>query len=93
MDKGVGPQESGIYALYYKDDLVYVGEASKKTTKSRRTLRGRLNEHVNKIKGRQNITLDEMRIRYVTLRYVRERMVAIRSRVRFDCILRSGLEL
>ena len=30
------------------------------------TLRHRLNEHVNKINKRQNITLDDMRVRFVT---------------------------
>ena len=57
LAKGVGPKESGIYALYYKNALVYVGKASKETTKSKRDLRGRLGEHVGKISGAQNITL------------------------------------
>lgn len=63
---GVGPKESGIYALYHKGDLVYIGKASKETTKSKRDLRGRLNEHVRKIDGRQNIQLPEMKCRYLT---------------------------
>lgn len=63
---GVGPSESGIYALYHKGALAYIGKVSKETTKSKRTLRSRLNEHVNKIKGRQNITLAEMKCRYLT---------------------------
>ncbi len=46
LEKGAGPSESGIYALYYKGALVYVGKASKVTTKSGRTLRQRLIEHV-----------------------------------------------
>lgn len=66
LSKSVGPQESGIYALYYKSKLVYIGKASKGVTKSRRTLRGRLNEHVAKISGRQNISLTEMKCRYLT---------------------------
>ncbi|HEV2380980.1 MAG TPA: hypothetical protein VG206_14460 [Terriglobia bacterium] len=36
LKKGVGPQASGIYALYFKDCLVYIGKASKDTTKSKR---------------------------------------------------------
>jgi hypothetical protein len=67
LQKGVGPAESGIYALYFKDRLVYVGKASKETTKSKRTLRDRLNEHVTKITGRENISLDDMTCRYLTL--------------------------
>ena len=66
LAKGVGPQSSGIYALYHNGALVYIGKASKETTKSKRTLRGRLNEHVSKIEGRRNITLAEMKCRYLT---------------------------
>lgn len=64
--RGVGPAESGVYALYYKDALVYVGKATKGMTQSKRTLRSRLNEHVGKISQRQNITLDDMNCRYLT---------------------------
>ncbi|MEI8191838.1 MAG: Eco29kI family restriction endonuclease, partial [candidate division NC10 bacterium] len=57
---------SGIYALYFKGKLVYIGKVSKGTTKSKRTLRGRLSEHFGKIGNRQNITLAEMQCRYLT---------------------------
>ena len=66
LEKGVGPPSSGIYALYFKGKLVYIGKASKGTTKSSRTLRARLNEHVGKISSRQNISLADMRCRYLT---------------------------
>ena len=66
LEKGVGPQSSGIYALYFKDALVYIGKASKGTTKSKRTLRARLGEHVGKISGRDNISLPDMKCRYLT---------------------------
>jgi hypothetical protein len=66
LEKSAGPQLSGIYALYFKGKLVYVGKASKGTTKSKRTLRARLNEHIAKIKGRKNISLSDMRCRYLT---------------------------
>ena len=42
LSREAGPRESGIYALYYKSKLVYMGKASEGTTKSRRTLRTRL---------------------------------------------------
>lgn len=64
--KGVGPQASGIYALYFRGQLVYVGKASRGTTRSKRTLRARLSEHRLKIAKRRNITLDEMQCRYLT---------------------------
>ena len=66
MEKGVGPQASGIYALYFKDTLVYIGKASRGTTKSKRTLRARLSEHIGKISGRQKISLADMKCRYLT---------------------------
>jgi hypothetical protein len=66
LQKGVGPLASGVYALYFKGTLVYVGKVSKDMTKSKRTLRGRLSEHVGKIDGRENITLADMQCRYLT---------------------------
>src|SRR5260370_32275573 len=66
LRKSVGPTASGIYALYHQDRLVYIGKATRELTKSKRTLRARLDEHVSKIIDRQNITLDEMRCRYLT---------------------------
>lgn len=66
LTKDTGPQASGIYALYFKGNLVYIGKASKGTTKSKRTLRARLAEHVRKISSRKNISLKEMQCRYLT---------------------------
>lgn len=66
LTKGTGPSASGVYALYFKDKLVYIGKASKGTTKSKRTLRGRLSEHVSKIGGRERITVGDMKCRYLT---------------------------
>jgi hypothetical protein len=66
LARQVGPAASEIYALYFKGKLVYVGKASKGTTKSKRTLRDRLTEHVGKIGERQNITLKDMQCRYLT---------------------------
>jgi Eco29kI restriction endonuclease len=66
LERGVGPAESGVYALYFRGDLVYIGKASKETTKSGRTLRARLSEHRIKIAGRQNIDLADVTCRYLT---------------------------
>lgn len=66
FEKGVGPKESGIYALYYKDSLVYIGKVSKDLTISKRTLRARLSEHFHKISRRQNIDVTELSCRYLT---------------------------
>lgn len=66
LERGVGPRESGVYALYFGDELVYVGKASKETTKSGRTLRARLAEHVAKISSRKNIGLTDVKCRYLT---------------------------
>jgi hypothetical protein len=66
LQPSVGPNQSGIYALYYLGNLVYLGKASKNTTKSARSLRARLNEHIGKISKRQNITLSDMKCRFLT---------------------------
>ena len=66
LKKGVGPQFERHLRAVLKGKLVYLGKASKSFTKSKRTLRGRLNEHVGKIIGRENITLDDMACRYLT---------------------------
>jgi hypothetical protein len=66
LDKNVGPRASGIYALYFNGRLVYIGKATKEMTKSGRTLRERLNEHVGKISKRQKIALADMECRYLT---------------------------
>lgn len=66
LARGVGPVASGVYALYFKGTLVYIGKASRGTTKSKRTLRARLSEHVVKIGGRQNISLRDLGCRYLT---------------------------
>jgi hypothetical protein len=63
--KGVGPQ-ARIYALYFKEDLVYIGKASMGMTRSKRTLRARLAEHITKIGSRRNISLEDMKCRYLT---------------------------
>jgi Eco29kI restriction endonuclease len=65
LDKGVGPNDSGIYALYFKSGLVYVGKASKGTTKSQRTLRGRLAEHFTKLNARSGIEPGDISCRFL----------------------------
>ncbi len=66
LQRGVGPNASGVYALYFKGKLVYVGKASRGTTKSKRTLRARLSEHAGKIAGRENILIEDVQCRYLT---------------------------
>ena len=68
LDTGIGPRLSGVYALYYKGKLVYIGKATREMTKSGRTLRSRLNEHVIKISGRQDIALEDMQCRFLTFK-------------------------
>lgn len=68
LSRGAGPPESGIYALYYKRKLVYIGKATKTFTKSKRTLRARLSEHAGKISSRRNISLSDMKCRYLTFK-------------------------
>ena len=63
--KGVGPAASGVYALYHRGKLVYIGKATKELTKSGRTLRARLNEHVGKLSKRQ-IKMTDLKCRFLT---------------------------
>jgi hypothetical protein len=65
LEKGVGPNESGIYALYFQDELVYIGKVSKGTTKSQRSLRARLAEHVSKLSQRDGLLMGDMSCRYL----------------------------
>lgn len=52
LESGAGPRESGLYAIFLDGDLVYIGKATKTFTKSGRTLRDRLGEHVRKLSAR-----------------------------------------
>lgn len=66
LSRTVGPNASGVYALYFNGALVYVGKASKGTTKSKRTLKARLSEHCGKISGRRNIAVEDVACRFLT---------------------------
>ncbi|MBI2806055.1 MAG: Eco29kI family restriction endonuclease [Planctomycetes bacterium] len=67
LQRNVAPQESGIYALFWKKKLVYIGKASKATTKSKRTLRARLNEHSGKLANRDNLEISDMASKFLTI--------------------------
>lgn len=67
LARNVAPHKSGVYALYHHGRLVYVGKASKGTTRSGRTLRARLNEHVGKLDRRENLSLGDMTCRFLTI--------------------------
>jgi hypothetical protein len=47
-------ERAGVYQLYLRDELVYVGKADK-------TLPGRLKKHMRKISGRENIELADIK--------------------------------
>ena len=89
LGRGAGPLSSGIYALYLKGVLVYIGKVSRGMTKSRRTLRARLNDHVGKIEGRDNIFLTDMQYRYLTFS---SEWWVWGGRVCTDCPLPAGVE-
>ena len=57
------PDERGVYGLYWREELVYVGKAVGTTR-----LRRRLREHAKKIGGRQGISLADMKYRVLALR-------------------------
>lgn len=66
LKKGVGPQESGLYQIFFEGQLVYIGKATKTFTKSERTLRQRLAEHRNKLTPRVGERLKDFEVTYVT---------------------------
>lgn len=61
LAEDVAPAEKGVYALYRKGKLVYAGKALQTT------LKRRLGEHARKIASRKNISLDEMKCRFLTI--------------------------
>lgn len=61
LAKNEAPAETGIYVLYRGRRLVYAGKALDTTP------RRRLAEHAKKIASRRNITLMEMKCRYLTI--------------------------
>ena len=66
LEKGVGPRESGLYAIYLDNELIYIGKATKTFTKSGRTLRARLAEHVSKLSARTRGDLSRFQVTYAT---------------------------
>jgi len=67
LERDVAPKRSGVYALYFQNRLVYIGKASRGTTKSKRTLRDRINEHVGKLANRENLSLEAMTCKFLTI--------------------------
>ena len=66
LEKNIGPTLSGIYVLYFKGDLVYLGKASRGSTKSKRTLRSRLNEQSGRSAVGRISRSRQMKCRYLT---------------------------
>src|SRR5438132_12440919 len=60
--KDVAPAERGVYAVYYKGQLVYAGKALQTR------LNRRLAEHYRKIVSRQNIDVTDVTCRYLVIR-------------------------
>jgi len=56
----VAPPLKGVYALYYKGQVVYVGKVKSK-------LANRLRQHYKKIADRQNIDVSEVSCRFLTI--------------------------
>jgi hypothetical protein len=61
LTRDAAPPLKGVYALYWKGELVYAGKALQTT------LRKRLNEHHDKILDRQNISVKQMGCRFLTI--------------------------
>jgi hypothetical protein len=61
LSEEVAPPTTGVYALYWKGQLVYAGKALQST------LKRRLAEHARKIRSRQGIELDEVTCRFLEI--------------------------
>lgn len=59
--QNIAPPKKGVYALYHKGKLVYAGKAL------HTTLKGRLNDHARKISSRENISLADMKCRFLII--------------------------
>lgn len=61
LSESVAPPLKGVYVLYWKGKLVYAGKAL------HTTLKRRLAEHARKIGGRDNLLLNEVTCRFLTI--------------------------
>ena len=64
LSENVAPPRKGVYVLYWRHEIVYAGKALDTT------LRRRLGEHGRKIAGRQNIFLDDITCRFLTIKAI-----------------------
>ncbi len=62
LAEDVAPRAKGVYAIYYRGELVYAGKALQTT------LGRRLAEHFRKIASRQNIDAAEATCRFLVIR-------------------------
>lgn len=62
LTEAVAPAERGVYAIYYKSQLVYAGKALQTR------LNRRLAEHYRKIVSRQNIDVQDATCRFLVIR-------------------------
>jgi len=56
------PAETGIYGLYLRQELVYIGKAARGSN-----LKRRFAEHARKIGGRKTIKLSQMQCRFLVI--------------------------
>ena len=57
----VAPARTGVYVLYWRNELVYAGKALQTTLKTR------LGQHARKVDTRRNIALADMSCRFLTI--------------------------
>jgi len=61
LSQDVAPSTIGVYALYWKGQLVYAGKALEST------LKGRLADHARKIRRHEGIELQDMTCRFLEI--------------------------
>jgi hypothetical protein len=60
LSNDVAPPQKGVYALYWKRQIVYAGKALDTT------LKRRLAEHAKKISGRRNVELNQITCKFLS---------------------------
>ena len=61
LTEKVAPPETGVYALYWKGEMVYAGKALKTT------LKRRLAEHNQRIRCRLNLRIEDIKCRFLLI--------------------------
>ncbi len=66
--RDVGPNKRGVYAIFLKGRVVFVGKALRSATPGKQSIRERLNEHVAKVADRPKLPPHELNCQFLTIK-------------------------